>query len=150
LWLWVITVQPINLWSKGTYYLYLLPWRNKKQVTLVTRYHSKQCHFPEHSHLQESLCIHGTRISWLIHKASSSSSSLPSSSAKSEALIYLFHKACHFSSIDTFKPILSKFHFNTVLQLTPASLHSENSEPIFCMNFSFSLHLHMSYISYLI
>jgi len=33
--------------------------------TLVMRYHSKQCHFPEHSQLQGSLCIHGTRISWL-------------------------------------------------------------------------------------
>jgi len=138
---------------------YLMIWRHlltlfstlkkgaeNSSETLVMRYHSKHCHFPEHSNLPELSCFHGTRISWMILKASSSST--PSSSAKNKSLIALFHKACHFNSIDTYKPLLSKFHFITVLQLTPASLHSENSEPTFCKNFSLCLHVHMSYVSY--
>jgi hypothetical protein len=113
------------------------------------RYHSEQCHFPEQSNIEESHCIQGTRNSQLIHKSSSSSSSSsPSSSIKSGALIGLFHKACHSNSTATFKPLLSKFHFNTVLQLSPASLHSEISEPTFCTNFSYCLHVCISYISY--
>ena len=111
--------------------------------TVVTSYHSEQCQFPVHSNLPELGCFHITRISWLILRASSSSSSSPpppsppppSLFIKSEALIVLFHKACHFNSIATFKPHLSKFHFNTVLQLTPADLHSENSEPTLSYEF---------------
>ena len=114
--------------------------------SLVMRYHSKQCHYPEHSNLPEFSCFHGTRISWMILKALSSST--PLLSAKSKSLIALFHNACHFNSIAKFKSLLSKFHFNTVLQITSASLHSENSKPTICINFSFHLHEHISYISY--
>ena len=113
--------------------------------TLVMRYHSKQCHFPEHKNLPELICFHGTWISWLILKASSSS---PLTSTKSESLIALFHKACQFNSIDTYKPLLSKSHFITLLQLSPTSLHSDNSEPNSCKNFSFCLHVYMSCSSY--
>jgi hypothetical protein len=136
---------------------YIMIWRHlltlfstlKKEVVgsseiLVTRYHSEQYHFREHSNLQEISRFQGTRISWLIHKISSSTSSF----TKKEALIDLFHIACHFNSIHTFKTLLSKFHFNTVLQLSPASLHSEISKPTFCMISSFCLYVNMSYISY--
>ena len=56
---------------------YLMIWRHllplsstlKKQAagsseTVVIRYHSEQCHFPEHSNFQELSCFHGTRSSW--------------------------------------------------------------------------------------
>jgi hypothetical protein len=57
-------------------------------------------------------------------------------------------KICHFNSIVTFKAYLFKFHFTNILQLKSASLHSEISKLTFSMNFSFCLHVHMSYVSF--
>jgi hypothetical protein len=127
---------------------YLMIWRQSLNLfstmkkegavsseTLVTRYHSEQCHFPEHSILQESHSIHGTRISWLIHKASSSISS-----TKSDALIHVHHKACPFNSIAILNPTPPLLNSISILS---SNLHLH----VFILRF---LNLHFVWISHFV